>query len=169
MATDQSFADTDLRPVPIVKQNPKPRMGVVETVYHQSPGDNPTSVESKFSRLLKSDDQPFSRKMTVGAEWVEISTGWLEKSPLSMIHISNREGENRQVIPTPLELIKMAERVVEIALQTFPNGPHNEPVFEEFADIHPGESCRFTPKRARQYFLRCRSETAKVTATVFPS
>lgn len=71
------------------------RIVVVETVYHQGAGGEPTCVEVKSSTQLTTDDQPYQYDLQAGPEWKRLETGWLEKC--SMLLISNEGKEPAEV------------------------------------------------------------------------
>jgi hypothetical protein len=154
----------------------KSRIGVVESVYCQQPGDNPISAESRFSRWLNTDEQPYSRKIKVTEEWQPLDWGWLKKA--SMLVVVNEEGRFLQVQPTPQERCDAISKVVEIGIAVcLDGGTLNIP----FAEILPRESSRFSPCKSIEaglvlccrhgeasLVLRCRHGEARCSIMLFP-
>lgn len=92
------------------------RLTIAETVYHQ-PGDgDSTSFGKPFNRILKTDEQPYVRTLTVGEEWVDISIGcWLKEASQLIIH--NVENRTKLVQWTPEEKELASRRYVELGIQ----------------------------------------------------
>src|SRR6185312_8298003 len=99
-------------PSPKLKPTNRARLGLVCTVYHQQPGNEPISAESRFSRWLESEEQPYLRKLVIGEEWTLLDCGWLED--VGMLLLRNEEGKF-QVQPTEAERAEVMSRVVEVA------------------------------------------------------
>jgi hypothetical protein len=67
------------------------RLTVVDKLYHQVPGNNPTHVSVGFTRELADDEQPFVRSPKKPlTERIKVDTGWIP-SP-SFVIIENRGG-----------------------------------------------------------------------------
>lgn len=133
------------------------RLTVIEKVYHQLPGEQPTATEHQFVRQLRSDEQPFSRKFKVPREWKPLDLGWIECA--GMLTIRNEEGRHPVVIPTHEQRADIDLRVIEVA-------------FDEGAEpalvVLPGESCRFHPARLRDVRVRCLHGMATATIHLNP-
>ena len=76
---------------------PRPnRITVVETVYHQVGNDKPMSVESRFERILASDEQVYERRhknsQAATTEWKKLDYGWVPS--VGMIVIRNDDKIN---------------------------------------------------------------------------
>lgn len=135
---------------------PKPRVVVVGHVYHQNIGEQPKNVESRFVRLLDSDDQPIiRRRFTVGESWQKIDFGWIQKP--GMLVIENLEGRFIQTIPAPDEIKEASKKVLEISNE------NSLPIFL----IPAGEDMRGMP--GADLYIRCQSGTAKYSISVMPS
>jgi hypothetical protein len=139
------------------------RLGVVETVYLQRPGGQPVSVESRFSRRLLSDEQPYLRQFKVGPEWTLLDRGWLTEC--SCLVLSNEEGRFHQVQPTPEERDAALRKVVEVGVCF--NDDMRDLIYR-FAVVRPLESGRFEPADLAAIRIRCLDGPAKVSLTLFP-
>lgn len=137
------------------------RLTVVDVVYHQGLGDQPTSVESRFGRWLNTDEQPYHRKIKVTTDWMPLDLGWLG-TQISMLVLMNEEGRHFQVYPTPKERALIEERIVEIGIEV-----HDH--VEECWLIPPGESIRAQPVAPDRLRVRCRRGEARCVLTLFPS
>ncbi len=146
-------------PVPRQITISKSRIIVVETVYHQSSGLQPTAVESRYSHNLKTDEQVYGpRRIVATEEWKPLDVGWVKTA--SLLILSNEEGKNLQVNPTQKEREDIASRVVHLAYR----GLHGDGTWM----IHPGHSFRGCPNSLRELFIRCQSGQAECFVTVFP-
>jgi hypothetical protein len=132
------------------------RLLVVESIFHQSPGEDPYVTEHRFARSLQTKEQPFTRKTTAGENWKSLDCGWIERA--GMLFIINEEGKFRQTNPTEEELREAAKKIIEVSFTT------NTDVWL----ILPGESMRAYPSNIRNLLVRCRSGTARITAHIFP-
>jgi len=63
----------------------KPRLTVVDNLYYQVPGDEPEHFQATFSRTLESDEQPYTRKISVGPEWRLLDFGWIDEPGLFIL------------------------------------------------------------------------------------
>ena len=136
------------------------RIAVRELLYHQAPQEQPTAVESVFSRPLSTEEQPYTRKAKVNEAWVPVETGWLLGA--GMLHLANEEGRFQQVQPTPGERAAAARKVVEVGLAVA------EGEVAVCWLLRPGESLRAEPAEVGRLRLRCREGVARVTVNVFP-
>lgn len=132
----------------------KSRLTVVESVYHQQPDGTNMPISTQYSRVLKSDEQAFVRKMTVGESWVEVPYGWLQDCSLLVIH--NESGKYRTTAPSPQEIEDAEAAVIEVA------GPDKVPVF----DVPAGESIRGKPRRGLH--VRCARGSVKCVVSCIP-
>lgn len=131
-----------------------PRLVVIGHYYHQNPPGQPRDVEVRFSRALKSEDQPIlGRRFTVGEEWQKLDFGWIKEPGL--IVIENLEGRFTQKIPFPEEEAAAALKVLEI-------GAPDHPVML----VPTNEIASLTP--AGEVFVRCRSGSARYSLSVVP-
>lgn len=152
---------TEISPIKPV-ETPVPtraRITVVDTVYHQATGADPTCVESRFNRELLTDELPYSRQMKLEEHWKPLDHGWM--SAAGMLFVRNEEGRFAQVVPTAVERGESLRKVVEVGIETSAG-------VIPIASVPPGESCRFVPMDVRILRLRTRHKMAKVTLTLFP-
>ena len=84
------------------------------TVYHQHHGDQPTSSSCKFSTILDTVEQPFTRRVTIGTEPVPLETGWVVQA--GYVLIENRTGQHPEVNPTQEERRAVASAIVRVAV-----------------------------------------------------
>lgn len=142
------------KPVPIVKD----RITVVESLYYQPFGGNPSVIDCRYDRWLDCvDEQPYSRKSKVGEEWIPLDIGWI--TACGLLHIENNEGKFPFRIPTAEEKAESNAKVLEI----------NYAGSERCLLVPPGESTRIIPSHPKDLLIRCRKGQAKFTVTAFPS
>ena len=133
------------------------RLVVVENIYHQESGRQPTSVESNYTRFLKTDEEVYRRRMKVGENWMSIESGWIEKP--GMIILKNEEVYRGAVNPTPDEIKEVQKKIVEVSSSTLPDCSWF---------ILPGENMRGIPKDLSNIRLRCQHSTAMVSIILIP-
>ena len=146
-------------------RQPVGRITVVEHLYHYADEQSqPTSIESIFTRHLKSDEQPYIRILKLTEDWIPLDKGWVEE--VGTIVIKNMEGTRYTVNPTDEERKVVESRIVEI-------GYHNSlslNLATAFQLVPPQESSgRITPADWFSLRVRCRSGVAKITLTVYPA
>ena len=134
---------------------------VVEQIYHQPAGEEPTAYHHSFVRKLSVQEQPYSRKIKVGEGWQPLDLGWFADKPdaIGMVQIINDEGHFLQTQPTDEERAAAAAKVIEMR--------------GSFVDkmvwlIPPGEAQRSSPACPGDLWIRCQSGVAQATVNVFP-
>jgi hypothetical protein len=149
---------------PEIREPAGSKLTVVEQIYHHSPTSGSYSLDCRSSRSLKTDEQPYSRRMKVDEQWQKIDIGWVEKP--SLVVVENREGQFMQVQPTKEEREATAKKVLEFSFA------ERRGVAVVVSDpdvlIHPGTSFRFCPAMPCDMLIRCQSGEAKVSVTAFP-
>ena len=133
--------DPDAMVVEQTKQ--KPRMTVVETVYHRLPGESPTSKDIGFSFDLESDEQIWERRMKVCSSWIPLDCGWVES--VGMVIVKNE-----------------SDSVIEIGVSL---GGDQVPVQR----LMPKESLRMRPHDSRTVLIRSVTGAAAIVITVYPN
>lgn len=151
----------NLRPVDPSLTN----IAVVEVVYCRRPGEEPTAVESRFSRWVHTTEQPWTRRFNVGADWQPLDCGWVEQA--SLLHLANNEGKNLRFVPTKEEEEQTQAKVVEVGLSILTTEADRELVEPGWV-VFPKETMRVQPIDLSRLRVRCRSGTARCTLTLFP-
>jgi hypothetical protein len=129
---------------------------VVETVYHHHPSLTPLTTDNRFTRHISTDEQPYSRFVVVGEEWQPIDYGWLKDKPIGMMVIENCPPQ-LMTHPTLEEKRVLDAAVIEVGLPPF-------------AQVLPGESCRFHPHESvlNNLRIRCRQGNTRCRVTLIP-
>ena len=144
----------------------KSRLTVVEQVCLQIPDEPPMSLsESRYVRLLATDEQLYARTMKVGEAWIPLDCGWNAKSAGLLVLIN--EPTRFTVQPTPEERAKADARVIEVALAGEEAGMWSA-LPKCFSVIRPGESCRFEPTCPDALRVRCRSGATRLVGNLAP-
>ena len=137
----------------------KPRLTVVEHVYHQEGGGkSPVGSDCVSARFLRTDEQPYVRKTRIGETWTRLDTGWL--ASVSLIRVVN-EATVFATYPSLREKTEAEAKVLEI-------GVEDETGVHSFARVRPGDSFRIDPVDSPSLRVRCRSGFAQVTIHAFP-
>jgi hypothetical protein len=116
----------------------KNRVNVTSTVTYQSP-DLPTiSVDTRFSELIHSDNQPLYRiiKVPTNGQWIDLENGWIETC--SRLWLSNEERVPPERIPTEEERQAVAGRILTIGINT-------DAGVIPFATLKPGQGFSISP------------------------
>lgn len=72
-------------------QEPRDRVTLVDQLTHESVAHGADSFSVRGYRWLKSTEQPYERRMSVGTEWKPLSLGWLDETGCSMLILRNDE------------------------------------------------------------------------------
>jgi hypothetical protein len=136
-----------------------PRFSIVETLYHQPAGEQPTSIASRYYRWLESDKPPYNRKYKIGETWETIDLGSLTK--VAHISIYNLEGQFAGINPTHEQVEEALAKVVEVAYSD-----SDEPEGQWI--VHPGENHRGTPVDPTMLKVKCRSGEATIRVVIIP-
>lgn len=125
----------------------RPRIAVVEYVYHQLPGKQPSAAESRFGADLASDEQPYVRNIKdgIGDSWTNLDCGWVEHA--SMLVLTNCE---------------KGGSVLEVSLCRDNQSP------ECVVEVPSGQSARFKPSSLSSVKVRFREGRHPVTIQLFP-
>lgn len=127
------------------------RLVILETIYHQDDGCQPTSIDGGFAVSKVSEEEPYHRALLVDAEWRILDLGWAKDcSQLVLINPRPRRDKN----PTAEEAEAANSLVIEVGIGS-----------EVFAELHVGESMRLRP--AQQLSVRCRGGKSKVMVHAF--
>jgi hypothetical protein len=192
-ATDEIMAQlTDAPPPPSAEPPPtevftpqapargKSRVTVVEQVYHQVTGEQPTVINTPPAwRDGDTDEQPWVREITIGGAWTALDLGWFKDNPAGVgTLVLRNKAAARNVIPTDAEAAEQASHVIEVAIAPPPPSIEGkrtmfaapraaEPtVFHAFA---PGEpTLRVQPPDAGAVVVRCRAGVARLAIAALP-
>lgn len=124
------------------------RVVVVDNVVYQNGEDKAITVPVRFAYPLKTEEQPYSRKMKIGKEWKPMEKGWIEKC--SMMVLENREKQAG---------IGEDAKVIEMSFH------HSLSV--DFT-IPPGQSMRGCPANLKATYVRCLGGEASLFISLFP-
>lgn len=94
------------------------RLTIVQHLYLSGVDEEPTPHSSSSETTIKSSEQVYGpRKQFAAEEFQPLDVGWFKgDSPISVIVIENMEGQNLQVIPTPMERIQIGKRMLAVSL-----------------------------------------------------
>lgn len=149
-------------PVLMPINSEKGTLTVVERVYHQLDSDQPTSVETSFTQRVMSDEQPYSRRMKVGEEWVPIGKGWLEECAMLVLR---NDPESRFTIPSDEEKAADAVKVIEVGTDIGTHGPFH---VIRWAYLSPEKSLRIAPSDIDKIMVRCQAGIGRLLVSAFP-
>ena len=153
------------------------RLSVVETVYFQRAGEQPTSVESRFGIDSASINSPLSRSWILSGGWEPLFPEGFP-SPHSML-VVQVAAVKHPAMPSAEEKLLAAGRRVVLG---FGRKPAEKPAThrtqwdaprvawspEPVIEIGPGESARFNPSDLGALWLRALTPGVIVTVTVMP-
>jgi hypothetical protein len=142
---------------------PKARLTVVEQVYHQLPGENPTRIESKFYQALDIAEQLYHRRMKATERWQKIDCGWIQE--VSEVCIHNDEGRFLVVQPSDEERAEAARKVLEVSFGDYGPDPPSGPVWL----VRPGQSMRGCPSEFQRLCIRSQCGEARCSIYLIPA
>lgn len=152
----------------------RPFLTVVERIVHAGIGVEATSVESMHEIPLRTREQVYRRQLTVDGGWRPIDLGWVGDR-VSLVHLSNREGERFAVTPSPEELAEIESRVIQIGVVVSEVGRDatqwDAPtsVIVPLFLVRPREAIRFAPAGGVDRLrVRCAFGQARATLVAFP-
>lgn len=138
----------------------KDRLTVTETVYHQTPGEEASFINSNFSRELEVKEEPYTRRCTATEEWQPLDLGWLKDLGVGMLVIRNEQGKIFDKIPTAEEREEEFKRVLQLRYR----GDH----VNHFWIIPPTETIKGCPSQAESLLIRSAYKTAKYSLFLVP-
>lgn len=115
------------------------------------------SIGQPFARLLETQIEPYSRRITLNDERSLIDFGWIKSTDVGMLIVENLEGRKFDVNPSPEEMEEINGRIVEIYL-------HEDswvPIL-----VRPRSMQRLEVDDFESIRLRCRSGSAKCRITL---
>lgn len=134
----------------------KGRLVVVESVYHQAGTGETTLVDSRFGRVLASDEQPYGpRRVGVGTSWQPLDLGWVQDVGMIVIR---HEAPARASRPTGAE----SWPLLEVGFL----GENHEVV--SLLVIPAGESFRGQLQDLSRWRLRSSGGVVRCSLSVFP-
>jgi hypothetical protein len=117
------------------KPSTRGRLNVIEAVHHAAADGQVLTAETRFLRILESDDQPYMRRAKCGSTWEQLDTGWIEGMP-SMVVLRNDEG-HFNIQPTKEQRDEVNSRIIEVGV--------GDQTIHPFAYVRPGQSIRLEP------------------------
>lgn len=158
---------------------PRCRLTVLHTTYYQAPGQEPTSVECNYGDWLQTDEQPYSRRITVGPDWVPVDLGWIRDPGYVVI---TNEAPTFRTLPTPEERADAYARVVEVGVEV-PSPPEAKTVRDMHAPpratptgpvimpvwlVGPGKDLPGVLSNPGCLRVRCTHGACRITITAYP-
>ena len=141
------------------------KLTIVEQIYHQAPGEDPTSYSHSYWRVLPvTGEQVLQRRQEAIELWKKIDLVWFEKSPFSMFMIRSEEGKFPHTIPTEEMRATAESKILEVG---FCKTGETE-VQSTHLLVYPNEMARFSPEPGYEWYVRCKNGSARYTLFVFP-
>lgn len=84
-------------PTPEDTQKNLPRITVMETIFYQRPGEQPSSVRTRFHKRCKNSEQEYKRELSLTEVWTPLEYGWIGESP-GMVTINNLETSTEKLV-----------------------------------------------------------------------
>lgn len=158
--------DSNTGQLPAYTPKPLPdRVTVVDMLYHVPADAQPRAFESRYSRPLATQQEPYQRaRLEATPEWTLVNTGWL--ASCSGLLLRNEAGMFRQLKPTDEERAATAQHVIQVALC-----PTNN--LRDINDravwlVHPGESMRGCPSTLGALAVRCLAGPCRYALFIVP-
>ena len=137
----------------------KPRLTVLETVYHQTPSKQPHTVATTSVRICETHEQVYTRELIATEEWQPVvdKCCWLDS--YSLIHVKNEAGTGLVANPSEKEQAAIDAQVLELSFSEDNVGSFH---------LGPGETFRGNPQGPNHLLIRSLSGDTDYTLTVFP-
>lgn len=131
------------------------------TIHHEAWGEDPVTGQATFSQVLATLEEPWTRKITLGPEWVCVADLGSWVANVGYMLIMNRTGGNALVKPTEEEANALQKKIVGIGYGgTAPTAPENL--------VRPGRFGAIEVFNAKRVWLRSQHEEARATLFLFP-
>jgi hypothetical protein len=135
------------------------KLSYVLQIYYQAPGDDAVAITVRHLKKLKSDEQPYERKLKVSKNWLPLEFGWI-KEP-SLIVVRNLGIARIQGVPTSEQKEAAEAAVLEYAIKL---GDGVVPV----ALIAPTDCLPLVPLGDDVPLVRCRKGEVTCILTAYP-
>lgn len=122
------------------------RLVVVNSIYHQKAGGQPTQVDNITGGWLETDEQPYDRHAEVGESWTQLESGWITESSLAVF--CNEEGKDGGT------------------LQIYCGRDEADPMTH--LSVPPGKSCPLYPASVKYWMVKASSGIVHFRFTLFP-
>ena len=151
-------------------------LSVVENVYHQRPGMQPTASVSKYT--LRSDDgtQPYRREegLDTGGRWQPLELMWFKDRKVSLLVLANKtlqagpgaKTRGGDYLPPTLELLFF--NADNGSIKDLVHIPSDSSLLTADILLPPGESCRFRPNPEKKIWVRTVNGAVPYVLTVYP-
>lgn len=130
------------------------RLTFVCTVYHQHSDKSPVAIDCRYSVLLETSEQLYSRDLKVDGCWKDVESGWLNK--VGFLVIENHKPKYL-TNPSAEQIAEDAKRIVEVAFDG------HKPWL-----IRPGSILPAEPSDMSGLKIRCQHGCADVTISALP-
>jgi len=94
----------------------RPRVVVIQQVYHQIPDEAPQLFTSHYFRWLDTTEQPYQRRGTATEEWTKLDLGWLAAVGVSELILESLEPALTDMRPSPAQLERHLEKIIQVGL-----------------------------------------------------
>jgi len=143
--------------VPTKTRKPFPRISANVSLYHSLPNENPTRTQGLFSCYLKSEEEPYRRRLKITDEWHQLDLGWVGQD-CSYIIVEN-------VLPKPIrtQAPEPSEEIPD-GMVYLGFGLDHSIVFR----LPPGHMQYFWPEKPVEPWIRCESGETRIEITVIP-
>lgn len=144
------------------------RITVVENIYFQRRGEDPSQCGKNFELTLETKEQPYDRDLTINEEWKLLDLGWLKENT-KLLWIFNKEGKFLATIPTKEEKEIVSKKVIEVFFYNRLQGDIRS--FENIRavnEIYPLTASRCCLSPSVDVYARSQSGPIKLTVVAFP-
>lgn len=141
------------------KAVPCDRLRCQFAMVHDHCGDPPTQVQSVFADILKTQEQPYCRRVQLDEDWQQLDLGWV-KNP-GYIVIENKEGKAFYKNQTPEEIEMLDKKIVVLGFKC-------GDVVCPAQRIRPSRLIVFELDPAASPMVRAARDRINIAITVFP-
>ena len=135
------------------------RLTMVLAIHHEHFGDQPLSYNIVAHQQLAILEQPFSRRVRVTEEWMELPLGWMNPEWVGGILLENLTGKNLTTNPTDAERKALDETVLLVSFSKKP---------EESWRLQRSWPFWGVPLANTPVYLRTEHHEADIRLTIYP-
>tara|TARA_R110002020_G_scaffold376130_3_gene587315 strand:+ start:33733 stop:34227 length:495 start_codon:yes stop_codon:yes gene_type:complete len=142
--------------------DPKSHLTIIEQVYFQMPYEEPEGVETRFTKFVESEEEPYNkRKLVKDTKWETCPSEVSGSATVVIRHL----GKRFQTNPTEEQKTEADNSILRVVLSPSPLLVDTMPSIL----VRPESSCRFEVEDTSFIYMKCLQGKARTRIYIFPS